>query len=218
MTYDELVHLVTIITDDFNIDNIALLRNAENDFIIKTLCTQQLSTVDTTLVNGGVLTALYAVPTGFVREWRLEWNGVKLSQHPQFSEEIIYNSENELYTGTPVQYWIEATKIRLIPMPSEHGKINIWNTYYNTSKFDTYPIIPLTEQRLIVNHVIATVFEKHGEFEKANYYWNKYDADCKKIYHKYLNRRNTQTRIIDVDDSGSINPFSLQNRIGLISE
>jgi hypothetical protein len=223
-TFAELEHLVTIITERFDLDNISILRKAENDFIEKTNCTEEFYNVNTNTLNladeedldSGVLSDLYSLPSGFVREYRVEWDGIQLHKHHKGAISRIYNATNEIRTGTPDSYVIEDEQLRLLPKPTSHSYLNIWYCKYNTDGSSASPIIATREHEKIVNYVIAKVFEILNEENRAQYYWEKYKKDLIATYNKYKNQRFAQDRIYD----GTIDREfqSLQNRIPIVTE
>ncbi|MCP4493202.1 MAG: hypothetical protein GY820_38760 [Gammaproteobacteria bacterium] len=183
---------------DAAVDRVAVLRDAENDFIERTLCTETFTELDTSALNSGVLTNLYDCPSGFLKEHRVEWDGILLKPYPQSGDIAIYNRSNELLTGTPCYYWIENEDIHLVPKPSSHSKIGLWYSGYNTDSASASPTIPTIEQNKLINYAVAQLLEMDGQEDRAVYYQGKYNADVTDTARKYDKQRFKQGRIIDV--------------------
>lgn len=181
------------------IDIIEILREAENDFIRQTLCTETFIEIDTSTENDSELTNLYDLPDGFVEEHRVEWDGGLLKPHPQGSDVVIYNTNNELRSGYVSHYWIQNEDIQLILKPSMHSIIGVWYTGENMDTDSTSPTIPSKEQIKLLNYVRAVLWrEELGDFNKAAVYQTFYDKDVAETKKKYFKERHKQGRIIDV--------------------
>jgi len=214
MTFAALASYVTRITGAVPFDIIALLREAENDFIERTLCHWKHDLVLTSTLNGGTLSDTYTLPSGFVRFLKFEWEGVLINPANSLHNTWIYNSSGELRTGTPEAYQIEEDDFRLIPKPSAHGYMGRWYVYYNTSTDGTSPVIPDIEQKKIRDYAIYTVFEMLGQFDKAQYYQEKYLNECAATYAKYKDMMKKQLMIYDYNSSG----LTLQQRCSEVTE
>lgn len=182
------------------IDKVTFLRDAENDFIEKTLCTETYTGLSTSTLNGGTLTNLYDLPAGFIKEHRVEWDGRELKPVPQGTQISLYDTNGNLYTGTPALYWIENEDIQLIPKPSYHGTIGLWYTGYNTSDTVASPIIPTIEHIKLINKATADILEMMEQEKRAAYYLSKYNADVADAARKYDRQRTKQGTIIDIYD------------------
>jgi len=143
----------------------------------------------------------YALPNDFVKELRIEWNGVRIYPIATASPASIHRKDGiSEYTGTPQNYWIEEGEIRLLLKPSSHGIIKIWYVYSNTDNSSTSPIIPSAEQRKLINGAIAKMLEFNKEENRASYYRKLYEDDIEETYWKYKNRHSKQTHVMDVND------------------
>ena len=202
MTFAEIARIVNRqIGRSAQFDVIQTLREAENDNIERTFCTQTIETVSTEDLNDGTLSDTYELPDDFVEEFRMEWNGVKLGKASIKSPIWAFDSSGEPNTGTPTEYWIENDEIRFILKPSSHGYWGRWYCHKNTSSVIASPIIPSIEHRNLANYAIYIYFEMPGSFDqvKAAYFKNQYLIDCGNAYEKYKEQRGeNQSRIIDV--------------------
>lgn len=214
MTFAALVSVVTRITGVVSYNIIALLREAENDFIERTLCLWKHDLVLTSSLNGGVLSDTYAQPTGFVQFLKFEWEGVPIQPANELHNTWIYNSDGTLRTGTPEAYQMEGETFRLIPKPSAHGYMGRWYVYYNTVTDGASPAIPTLEHNKIPNYVLWKAFEMMGEFDKAQYYKEAYLDECSSTYQKYKNMIRKQLRIYEYSSSG----LTLQQRCNTVEE
>jgi len=221
-TFTELASLVTAITEDYNIDTNTILCKAENDFIEKTNCTEAFSNVNSNTLNlaneldpdSGVLSDLYDLPSAFVREYRVEWNGYQLIKVSKAFYDRIYNTENAIRTGTPTEYLIENEHIRLLPKPTSHSYLSFWYCIRNLAVAS--PIIHLIDQEKIIDYAIARVLEINGREDRALYYWQKYNANVIKTYNKYKAQRFHQDIIIDGTIEDHI--LTVQQRLPIITE
>jgi hypothetical protein len=201
MTFTDLEFMVRrVIGQSIQIDVIALLREAENDFIESTHCYETIDSVDTdTLGNPvGTLSATYDLPAGFVEELRFEWDGRLLAKAHRKSPIWLMDTSGAEFTGRPMSYWVENGKIRFLPKPSSHGQWGRWYISRNMVTNGTSPVIPTLEHKVLANYAIKIFFEIRGEFEKAEYYENKYLVDCSNAYERYKRQRGDQKRLIDV--------------------
>jgi hypothetical protein len=189
-----------------NIDT--LLRDAENDYCRRTWCKEKIDSLSTLAQNAGVLAPTYALPSDFVREFRIEWNGIPLDKAHIREQSQIYDSALNNITGTPTRYWIENGYIRLIPMPSSHGYLTRWYAIYNTDTDSLSPIIPDLEQKYLCDYVIADYFEGE-DFNKQNFYWSRYRMNCHNSYVFYRARRAKQKRIADATYQNGISKFGV---------
>lgn len=207
MTFANLDYIVrAIIGQDAQVNSVQLLRDGENDFIERTWCLEKIYLVNTTTLNSGTLAALYNLPSDFVKELRVEWNGEKVEKSIYNTENFIYNSSGELYTGTPLRYWIEGNQIRWMPQPSAHGYWGMWYIYYNTAT-GTDPIIPSIEHRKLANYAIYRAFEIMGKHELAEKYRNLYLQDTSAVYQRYKARRGKQRRLSTMSDTDYVNLY-----------
>jgi len=214
-TYVVLKNSVEVITQEYNVDTVNVLRNVENYFIENTNCTEELLNVLSSTMNEGVLAALYDLPEDFIREYRVEWNGIKLDRNSKATtEDRIYNYENVLRVGTPTDYLIEDNQIRLMPKPTSHNYLNIWYCKKNTSLIGTSPIIPAQDHTKLVNGAIEIIFRIKDNDTRADRYKKLFERDLKLAYQKYSKQRFGQSHI--VDGSGDHSYESMQNRIPLV--
>jgi len=218
MTFATLKNYVTRITGPLAYEYVALLREAENDFIERTFCIWKHDLVNTSSLNGGTLSDTYALPTGFVQFLKFEWEGTPIPPANILHNVWIYNSDGSLRTGTPEAYQIEPDNFRLIPKPSSHGYMGRWYVYYQTSTADS-PIIPTIEHKKIPNYVIWQILEMESEkkpelLQKAIYYKEAYLDECSSTYQKYKNMIRKQLRIYDYRSSG----LTLQQRCPTVTE
>jgi hypothetical protein len=200
------------------INLIKLAREAENRFIELSECHDTFTQLDTSALNGGVLTNLYDLPTGFVRDLQVKWKGIPLKPIHQKTEVRIYNSSNELIDGLPRHYWIQSEQIQLIPKPSSHDYISIWYILYNTSTAGASPIIPALEHNKLRNYVIGMVKEADGDLPGASYYIDRFESDASLAKERYEDRRNKQKRILDVTEGEIFYPRGDESRVPLVSE
>ena len=185
-TFTELAKRVRINLSD-PIDKVAIFREAEDNFIERTQCTEELYELDTSSV--GSINDLYDLPSGFVKAHRVSWKGCRLEEIPQGTRASIYQTDNNVYTGWPLHYWFEDEQIRLIPKPTEHATLRIWYTKYNATRTSASPIIPTLEQYKLVNYVNAHLSDLNGDMSKADKYRGLYERDVRMTRVKYKNQR-----------------------------
>jgi len=231
MTFAQIHKYITLKTGTLNYDLTALLRDAEYEFILRTHCLIKPYSIDTD-VSG--LSATYSTPSDFLALVRAEWKGVPLTILHQKTNDLIYKTDGDEYTGVPAKIGIEndesddTQKFRLIPEPSASGIITMMYVYYNTTTDGTSPIIPAIEHRKLANYVIKEIFEAEAMtrseaeaaalLQKAQVFENKWEAILASAYSKYRKQHFSQRRIKDVVGSEGIDPFSIQNRVGTIPE
>lgn len=198
-SYTDIEQIARRIIPQKAVENVVtLVREGENDFCERTWCLETSDLVDTLTVNNGILAATYALPSNFVRLFRLEWNGVRLNPGHLKGDPGVYDSAGSEETGIPTEYWIENDRLRLRPKPSAHGYLSRWYAVKNTATSGDYPIIPEIERRKLANYAIWQWLEIDGQYEKAAVYEARYLRDCRNAYVKYRVRRGKQTQIIDV--------------------
>lgn len=196
-----------------NFDVIGMLREAENDFCRRTYCKETIDSVLTSTLNSGTLSPTYSLPSGFLREFRLEWDGVKLEKAHIKGGSFIYDSDGSVVTGTPSAYWLENNLIRLVPQPSSHGYLNRWYAAENIVTDGDSPVIPSIEHRKLVNYVVAEWHEINSDFKLADRYRAQYLQDCSDAYFFYRSRRGKQKRIVEPGYSNGTNPFGVGSNI-----
>ncbi len=196
---------------------IKLAREAENEFIEYSHCNSTFTQLNTSVLNGGVLSDLYDIPSGFIEELRIRWDGFQLTPIHQKTDVRLRDSSDTLITGLPRNYWIEDEQIRLIPTPSSHGIIDFWYVLYNTSTSGASPIIPTIEHRKLSDYVVGTVKETDGEEVKAKYYLERFYAYAADAKVKYEFQRNKQSRIYNVVDGETYYPGGLESRVPIVS-
>ena len=157
-------------------------------------------TVDGSIVRS--VQGIYELPSGFVKEFRVEWNGVKLEPLPQNVSVGIHQSDGITeQSDTPSEYWIIDDDIRLLLKPSSHGILKIWHCYRNTDESASSPIIPSEEHLNFIDYIIASLLEYQEQENRAVYYWNQYKSKVNTARIKYRNRRFKQNRVVDILDS-----------------
>tara|TARA_R100000664_G_scaffold3616_1_gene7932 strand:+ start:16 stop:837 length:822 start_codon:yes stop_codon:yes gene_type:complete len=67
------------------------------------------------------------LPNNYKKEIAVFHKGVKLNKMTQ--EEVVLNTSNEIYTGTPTSYWIEGNQIHFNKKPSDGDNLKIY--YYS---------------------------------------------------------------------------------------
>jgi hypothetical protein len=175
-----------------------LLREAENDYCERTWCKEKIDVIDTSTTNSGILSATYALPSDFIREFRIEWNGSKLEKaHLKDGSLLIYDTADNYMVGWPESYLIENSLLRIIPKMSGHGYIGRWYAVKNTDTASVSPIIPEIEHLKLVNYAIYNYFEMNGDYDRAQYYKQQYLTDTASAYSRYKARRGKQARLID---------------------
>jgi hypothetical protein len=206
---------------DLPMDYVPLIRQAENEFIRKSHCIETMTAIATSGQNGGVLTNTYTLPTSFVEESRVEWEGVPLTQGHQASQNtILFDMEDNMLIGIPTKYWIETGSIRLNCKPSSHGNIRIWYSYFNTSAIGLTPMIPTNDHEYLKSFVFSILYRietdnPFKDFNKGLAYENQFDIDCRKRRKVYQIQRFTQTTIEDVSEN---NIGGIQTRINLVKD
>ena len=214
MTFAEIEMLVRRrIGQGASFDVIGMLREAENDFCRRTYCKETIDSVLTSTLNSGTLSPTYDLPSGFLREFRLEWDGVKLEKAHIKGGSIVYESDGTTVTGTPTAYWIENSLIRLVPEPSAHGYLARWYASENIVTDGASPVIPSIEHRKLVNYVVAEWHEINADFNLADRYRAQYLQDCSDAFFFYRSRRGKQKRIVDPGYSSGSSPFSVGGNI-----
>ncbi len=194
-TFSELDYRVrSIIRQAAQPDVTKLLREGENDYIERTWCLEKVYVVNTSDLNEGTLAALYDLQSDFIHEFRVEWNGTKITKDYLNNPAMIYKSDGTPWIGTPIQYLIEGNQMRFLPKPSAHGYWGMWYVYYNTSTSVESPIIPSIEHAKLVNYAIYRYFEMIGEFDKSERYRSLYLQDTAAAFQRYKSRRGKQRR------------------------
>ena len=160
---------------------------------------------------------LIALPSNFVKEFRVEYRGIALEPMNQMSTAQITKSTGDLQTGTPYFYWIEGDYIQIIPKSLQTGLLRLWYCYYNTDDTTTSLIIPTSEHYKIINHAIAILYEMDQKPEMADRYTVKFERDCRETRLIYAQRRHKQRRIADVS-GGEGRHRGLENWINIVSE
>jgi hypothetical protein len=191
------------------IDVDALLREAENEFCERTLCLEVIDTYSTLAWSSGAFSPTYPVPSGFIREFRVEWNGIKLEKGHIKDQSWIYNSDATATTGIPSRYWIENGYFRLLPANSAHGWMTRWYATTNTDTDSLSPVIPSLEHKKLVNRVLAEWFDMQGEPNVSDRYMARFLQDCSDTYYKYKFRRGKQRRISDAAYSDGVASFGV---------
>jgi hypothetical protein len=142
------------------------------------------------------LEATYGLPSGFIKDLRVEWDGEVIRKTGILNERLIYETDGTLFESTPTSYFIDNDRLRLIPKPNQDGYLGLWYVGTNTSETGTSPVIPSNEHAKLANYVIARFLETEGRFDEAQYYEQKYLQDCSGAYQKYKNQRGVQRRLI----------------------
>lgn len=199
MTYTQIEELVKLVTGNIALNLRTLLLNVENEFIEETFCTQAEETLVTSDLNGGVLSERYDLPADFLIDYVVHWDGYPIINDSIQNQDSIFDTSGEIIDGCVYRYLIEDDQIRLMPKPSQHGRIHIWYCKKNTATTGTSPIIPATEHRKLANGVIRDVYkvEEFENIQKAEYYDAKFKEDLDKAYSQYYRQRNSQTHIYD---------------------
>jgi len=215
MTYAQIQNRIRLIID-LSIDYISLIRDAENEFIRKSNCTQKMSTIDTSTLT---LTNIYTLPTDFVEETRVEWEGTALTKmHQGSTEEYVYDMSDNIAVGWIEKYWIESGSIRLNAKPSANGKFRIWHSYINEVTNGTSPIIPINDHDYLQNYVFSIIYQMETnpfkDVNRAFAYKAQFEKDARMRNLFYQSQRLTQTRIIDVSQS---NVPGIQSLIGIVT-
>jgi len=138
----------------------------------------------------------YALPSGFIKDLRVEWDGVVIRKTGILNEQLIYQTDGTLFESTPTSYFIDSDRLRLIPSPNQDGYLGLWYVASNIDESGTSPVIPSNEHAKLANYVIARFLETKGRFDEAQYYEQKYIQDCSSVYQKYKNQRGVQRRLI----------------------
>jgi len=141
---------------------------------------------------------LIALPSDFVKEFRIEYRGIVLEPLNISTSGKITKSTGLIQTGTPYFYWIEGTNIQIVPKPLQEGILRLWYCYYNIDDTTTSPIIPATEQYKIINHTLGIIYEMDQKHDIADRYYMKFEEDVVNTRLIYAQRRHKQTRISDV--------------------
>jgi len=124
---------------------IELLKEAEEELVRKCDILEETHTFTAKLI-GGTNSNYDVLPNNYKKEIAVFHKGVKLNKIAQ--EEIVLNTLNTIYTGTPTSYWIEGNKINFNKIPSSGDKFKIYY-YANISDavnyFKTFRIIDIED-------------------------------------------------------------------------
>lgn len=160
---------------------------------------------------------LVALPSDFVKEFRLEYRGIVLEPLNINADAEITRSTGLIQTGTPYFYWIEGTNIQIIPKPLQEGLLRLWYTYYNTDDTTTSPIIPTSEHYKLTNHTLGVIYEMDQKHNIADRYFANFERSCQSTRLIYAQRRHKQRRIADVV-GGEGKRRGIENWINIVSE
>jgi len=159
---------------------------------------------------------LIALPSDFIKEFRIEYRGIPLEPLNIGSDAEITKSTGLIQTGTPYFYWIEGTNIQIIPKPLQTGLLRIWYCYYQTDDTTTSPIIPTSEHYKLINHCVAILYELDQKPDMADRYYAKFERDVQTTRLIYAQRRHRQRRIVDTI-GGEGKRRGLENWINIVS-
>ena len=118
---------------------------------------------------------LFDLPSDYVDWQRVEWRGCKM--RPSHQNDLDYMAQTDgfqLLTGSAYTFWVEGSRLRLVPAPSDDSAIVMAYTYYDTTDAPTSPILPPIYHQYLMDYAIATMLEVAGDENRANKYWQKY--------------------------------------------
>jgi hypothetical protein len=118
---------------------------------------------------------LFDFPSDYVDWQRVEWRGCKM--RPSHQNDLDYMAQTDgfqLLTGSAYTFWVEGSRLRLVPAPSDDSAIVMAYTYYDTTDAPTSPILPPIYHQYLMDYAIATMLEVAGDENRANKYWQKY--------------------------------------------
>lgn len=206
MTYQDIIDedvlsIVSVTGFETPLDLAALARKAENEYIKQTGCLETVTEIDTTAVNGGVLTNLYDLPASFVEEFRVEWDG-RIIEPVHVNIDIrLTDTDNITITGYPAAYWIENGKLRLNCVPTEHSVIKIWHSFLNSATDGTSPVIPAADHIYLADWILSRLYRMESspfkDINIAENYMAKFLARCEQRNEFYNSRRFKQERVED---------------------
>lgn len=175
-TFEELRQRVQLVSQRFNnfsgvIDVIALLREAENEYLKKTGAVSKIHTEDTSADSFTTPT----VPADFYKEHKVYWDG-RLIPPTGLNADINYlrYNTNNAETGYPECYRIDGTDIKLFPEPTSGGYLTMPYTAINVVEDGLSPIVPVDERLKLVNYVVAVIAELNNEMDLKAYYENEF--------------------------------------------
>ena len=202
MTYAEIDNEVTLITGPVSLDVIALIRKIENEYIEETKCTEKVteySVITASLAATYSLTTILTSSYPFVKEHRIEWDGLPLYPMHKKTNLGFYDSDDEAYTGYPANYMIENDTLRIIPEPMSAGTLRIWFSYRNSATDGASPIIPVNEHKNLTDGVIGKILKTpdYRDYNLATYHDGVYAVNSEKSRLEHIRRRSTQSRITD---------------------
>lgn len=91
--------------------------------------------------------------------------------------------------GSPTNYYIWGSKIYFFPIPDGSNSVSLWYYSYPAAlNGDNDSLDPKEKENLIINYVLAMVYEMDGEEQRALYYRNLYEAglaEYKTYFEKY---------------------------------
>jgi hypothetical protein len=118
---------------------------------------------------------MFDLPSDYVDWQRVEWRGCKIrSSHQNDYDYMAQTDGFQLLTGSAYTFWIEGSRLRLVPAPSDDSAIVMAYTYYDTTDAPTSPIIAPIYHQYLMDYAIATMLEVAGDENRANKYWQKY--------------------------------------------
>jgi len=160
--------------------------------------TSEAGIADMTMIAGQIPYKI-ALPSDFILINRVEFRSVPLLPTHQQEGFPYAKTNNDIFTGTPRNYWIDAENIILIPKPTTEGMLKLWYNYYITSNATTSPTIPTIEHIKLINHVLGILYDMNEQPKIADRYYVRFERDCNKTAKKYKLQRFKQVRISDVN-------------------
>jgi len=104
---------------------IELLKEAEEELVRKCDILEKEHSFTAPLLNGANVNN-DVLPSNYKKEIAVFHKGVKLNKIAQ--EEVVLNTSNAIYTGTPTSYWIEGNQIYFNKIPSSSDQFKMY--YY----------------------------------------------------------------------------------------
>tara|TARA_Y100001972_G_scaffold25829_1_gene31469 strand:- start:232 stop:1068 length:837 start_codon:yes stop_codon:yes gene_type:complete len=110
---------------------IELLKEAEEELVRKCDILEKEHSFTAPLLSGANVN-FDVLPNNYKKEIAVFYKGVKLNKMSQ--EEVVLNTSNQIYTGTPTSYWIEGNQIHFnkIPSSSDQFKMHYYARLGNT--------------------------------------------------------------------------------------
>ena len=137
-------------------------------------------------ITAGDAIQFYALPDDYKSCIAVLVEGSMLK--PMTDDEIFYDNDNELYTGTPSGYLIRGNNIFFSSKPNSGDMIKVvYNSLAEVDIGSQYPIIPEIFQKDLCNYAIALAVAKElpTMYDK---FWNAWLVNIEEIKNEMADR------------------------------